>query len=65
MKTPQEKAHELFAFFFCSIDGEDAEIIAKNFATKLVKEIKDELEIERVFEKLDYWDKVQQEIEKL
>ena len=65
MKTPQEKAHELFAFFFCSIDGEDDEIIAKNFATKLVKEIKAELERARAFERLDYWNEVKQEIEKL
>jgi len=75
--TPQEKAHSLFGFYFCSIDGENAETIAKNFATKTVDEILNSGALEPQLQRhringvkpekihLEYWVKVKQEIQKL
>ena len=59
--TPKEKAIELFD----KMSFETHKHNAKQSAIILVEEIETILLQERVFESLDYWQEVKQEIEKL
>ena len=63
--TPKEKAKELVEKYDSTLTYLESKLKAKQCALIAVEEIETVLLQERVFESLDYWKEVQQEIELL
>lgn len=61
--TPEATAFHLIFEFQRDIIGDNKK--AKECALKVVKHIIQELESERVFERIDYWNEVKKEIKKV
>jgi hypothetical protein len=67
--TAKEQAQDLWLMYYELIDDiystEAAKKIAKSYASIAVDLIIQELDSERVFERIYYWNEVKQEIQKL
>ena len=63
MMTPKEQAFHLVFEFQRDIIGDNKK--AKECALKVVRHLIAECDSERVFERIDYWNQVKQEIQKL